>query len=205
MSISTPHRSFAAIGLVTAVLGGSLLAQDRQSGQGFSFRTSVDLVSVNATVTDRNGHFVPGLRAEDFAVLEDGERQTITQFETERVPVSLGIVLDTSGSMSGEKMTAAREAIGRFVDLLGPDDEMFLYRFDSRPMLVQGWTEDRRTLMRAAGIGDAYRRDGPLRCGRGGHSARGERDAAQEGARRDLGWQRYQQRNPGLRSPSADS
>ena len=151
MSISTPHRSFAAIGLVTAVLGGSLLAQERQSGQGFSFRTSVDLVSVNATVTDRNGHFVPGLRAEDFAILEDGERQTITQFETERVPVSLGIVLDTSGSMSGEKMTAAREAIGRFVDLLGPDDEMFLYRFDSRPMLVQGWTEDRRTLMRRLG------------------------------------------------------
>ncbi len=151
MSISTPHRSLAAIGLVTAVLGGSLLAQERQSGQSFSFRTSVDLVSVNATVTDRNGHFVPGLRAEDFAVLEDGERQTITQFETERVPVSLGIVLDTSGSMSGEKMTAAREAIGRFVDLLGPDDEMFLYRFDSRPMLVQGWTEDRRTLMRRLG------------------------------------------------------
>ncbi len=151
MSISTPYRSFAAIGLVTAVLGGSLLAQERQSGQSFSFRTSVDLVSVNATVTDRNGHFVPGLRAEDFAVLEDGERQTITQFETERVPVSLGIVLDTSGSMSGERMTAAREAVGRFVDLLGPDDEMFLYRFDSRPMLVQGWTEDRRTLMRRLG------------------------------------------------------
>jgi Ca-activated chloride channel homolog len=151
MSISTPHRSFAAIGLVTVVLGGSLLAQERQSGQSFSFRTSVDLVSVNATVTDRNGHFVPGLRAEDFAVLEDGERQTITQFETERVPVSLGIVLDTSGSMSGERMTAAREALGRFVDLLGPDDEMFLYRFDSRPMLVQGWTEDRRMLMRRLG------------------------------------------------------
>ena len=92
MSISNPHRSFAAIGLVTAALGGTLLAQERQSGQGFSFRTSVDLVSVNATVTDRNGHFVPELRAEDFAVIEDGERQTITQFETERVPVSLGTI-----------------------------------------------------------------------------------------------------------------
>ena len=99
---------------MTAVLGGSLLAQDRPSGQGFSFRASVDLVSVNATVTDRNGQFVPGLRVEDFTILEDGERQTITQFESERVPVSLGIVLDTSGSMAGEKMTAAREAIGRF-------------------------------------------------------------------------------------------
>ncbi|HYN06224.1 MAG TPA: VWA domain-containing protein [Vicinamibacterales bacterium] len=152
MSIWMTRRPLAAIGLVTAVLGSSLLAQERQSGQGFSFRTSVDLVSVNASVTDRTGHFVPGLRVEDFTIEEDGERQTITQFETERVPVSLGIVLDTSGSMSGEKMTAAREALGRFVfDLLGPKDEMFLYRFDSRPILVQGWTEDRRALMRALG------------------------------------------------------
>ena len=152
MSILMAHRRLATIGLVTAVLGSSLLAQDRQSGQGFSFRTSVDLVSVNATITDGSGHFVPGLRAEDFTISEDGERQEITQFETERVPVSLGIVLDTSGSMGGEKMTAARDALGRFVfDLLGPRDEMFLYRFDSHPILVQGWTEDRRALVRALG------------------------------------------------------
>jgi VWFA-related protein len=112
----------------------------------------VDLVSVNATVTDASGHFVPGLRAEDFTITEDGERQTITQFESERVPVSLGIVLDTSGSMAGEKMEAAREALRRFVyDLLGSTDEMFLYRFDSQPILVQGWTEDRGRLMRGLG------------------------------------------------------
>jgi Ca-activated chloride channel homolog len=150
--MTSANRCFAGIAVLSIVLGGSLLAQERQSGQGFSFRSSVDLVNVNATVTDRTGHFVPGLRAEDFTILEDGERQTITQFETERVPVSLGIVLDTSGSMSGEKMTAARDALGRFVfDLLGPDDEMFLYRFDSEPILVQGWTEDRRRLVRALG------------------------------------------------------
>jgi VWFA-related protein len=138
--------------VLSILLGGGLVAQERQSGQGFSFRSSVDLVSVHATVTDRSGHFVPGLRADDFAILEDGERQTITQFEAERVPVSLGIVLDTSGSMSGEKMAAARDALERFVfDLLGPEDEMFLYRFDSEPMLVQGWTGDRRRLVRGLG------------------------------------------------------
>ncbi len=151
MNIWIARRPLAVAGLVTAVLGSGLLAQERP-GQGFSFKSSVDLVSVNATVTDGSGHFVPGLRAEDFTITEDGERQTITQFETERVPVSLGIVLDTSGSMAGEKMTAARDALGRFVyDLLGPRDEMFLYRFDSQPMLVQGWTEDRRALMRGLG------------------------------------------------------
>ena len=139
-----------AIGFVATVLGVPLAAQ--QQRPGFSFRTTVDLVSVNATVTDGAGHFVPGLRAEDFVVYEDGERQTITQFEAERVAVSMGIVLDTSGSMAGEKISAAQAALSRFVfDLLGPRDEMFLYRFDSRPRLVQGWTTDRRALVRALG------------------------------------------------------
>ena len=140
-------------GVAATVLGSSLLAQERPpADQGFTFKSSVELVSVNATVTDSNGHFVSGLRAEDFTILEDGERQRITQFESERVPVSLGIVLDTSGSMAGEKMDAARAALSRFVyDLLKPGDEMFLYRFDSWPVLVEGWTEDRARLMRGLG------------------------------------------------------
>ena len=147
----TTHVSarVVAIGFLDGHARRPLLAQEQR---GFSFRTSVDLVSVNATVTDASGHFVPGLRAEDFVVYEDGERQASAQFETERVPVSLGIVLDTSGSMAGEKIAAAQTALSRFVfELLGPRDEMFLYRFDSQPTLVQGWTEDRRALVRALG------------------------------------------------------
>ena len=152
MSTWISRRRLPVSALMAAALGGTLLAQQRPADQGFSFKSSVDLVSVNATVTDGSGHFVPGLRLEDFTLDEDGERQTITQFEAERVPVSLGIVLDTSGSMGGEKMESAREAIRRFVyDLLGQTDEMFLYRFDSRPILVQGWTEDRARLVRALG------------------------------------------------------
>ena len=85
------NRHPALIALVTTLLGGGLLAQDRETGQGFRFRTSVDLVSVNATVIDGVGHFVPGLRSEDFTIVEDGEPQSITQFEAERVPVSLGM------------------------------------------------------------------------------------------------------------------
>src|SRR5438105_12563693 len=50
--------------------------------------------------------------------------------------------------MAGEKMTAARAAIGRFVnDLLDRNDELFLYRFSNYPVLVQGWTRDRRDLL----------------------------------------------------------
>ena len=138
-----------ATGVVPIISAGSREAQtpppaDRQS---FRFRTGVELINVNATVTDGSGRFVSGLSKEDFRIFEDEAPQEITHFNSERVPVSLGIALDTSGSMDGEKMLAAREALERFVfELLGPEDEVFLYRFDATPELVQGWTRDRARL-----------------------------------------------------------
>lgn len=128
------------------------MAQERPAGEGFSFRTGVDLINVTVTVTDARGRFVSDLQADDFVLFEDGRPQTLQQFDAERVPVSLGIALDTSGSMLGEKIAAAESALNRFLfDLLGPDDEVFLYRFDGRPALVHGWTSDRRALARALG------------------------------------------------------
>jgi len=116
----------------------------QQNEQAFKFRTGVELINVTATVTDANGRFVPNLRQEDFRVYQDEQPQEITHFNSERVPVSLGIILDTSGSMDGEKMAAAKLALNRFLrDLLGPEDEVFLYRFDTSPELVHEWTTDR--------------------------------------------------------------
>jgi Ca-activated chloride channel homolog len=138
---------------VSLVLGGSLLAaQPFDSAQGqqqdpsaFKFRTGVELINVNATVTDQSGRFVSGLMRDDFRVYDDETLQTVTHFSAERVPVSLGIVLDTSGSMDGDKIRAAREALDRFLrQLLDVDDEVFLYRFDNAPELLQGWTKDKR-------------------------------------------------------------
>lgn len=126
--------------------------QERPTGQGFSFRSNVALINVTATVTDANGHFVSGLTRDDFEIYEDGVLQTASHFDAERVPVSLGLAIDTSGSMVGEKWTAAQAAVQRFlVDLLGSQDEVFLYRFDSRAVLVQPWTSDRRAAGRALG------------------------------------------------------
>jgi len=119
----------------------------QEEAQSFRFRTGVELINVTATVTDENGRFVPNLQQDDFRVYQDDEPQPITHFNSERVPVSLGVVLDTSGSMDGEKMAAARAALDRFLSqLLAPDDEVFLYRFDTSPMLVQEWTRDKRRL-----------------------------------------------------------
>ena len=107
---------------------------------------------MTATVIDSRGRFVPGLEKDDFRVYEDGEPQTVTHFSNERVPVSLGIALDTSGSMDGDKMVAARNALDRFLyDLLDSTDEIFLYQFSYQPILVQDWTTDRTSLTRALG------------------------------------------------------
>jgi Ca-activated chloride channel family protein len=121
-----------------------------QEPERFRFKSGVELINVTATVTDASGRFVPGLRKEDFVIYEDDEPQGITHFSAERVPVSLGIVLDTSGSMAGEKIAAARTALDRFLyDLLDQDDEIFLYRFSNDAVLLQEWTSDRRLLSRA--------------------------------------------------------
>ena len=123
-----------------------------QSSDGFRFRSGVELVNVTATVTDDSGRFVPGLRKEDFTVYDDGVKQEVSHFSSDRVPVSLGIVLDTSGSMTSDKIATAQAAIDRFIhELLGKDDELFFMEFANRPRLTQQWTKDRRLISRAVG------------------------------------------------------
>ncbi len=117
---------------------------------GFRFRSGIELINVTATVSDLTGRFVPGLRQEDFLVYEDDQLQAVTHFSAERVPVSLGIALDTSQSMSGEKIREARTAIDRLLEALADSqDEFFLYRFSTRPMRIQEWTAERGAISRA--------------------------------------------------------
>src|SRR5688500_12388098 len=143
----TTIRTFVALTFLvvaSATPFGQQQPQQQQDEKAFKFRTGVELINVTATVTDASGRFVPGLRKEDFRVYQDDQPQQITHFNSERVPVSLGIILDTSGSMAGEKMAAAKIALNRFLrELLGPEDEVFLYRFDTSPELVHEWTTDR--------------------------------------------------------------
>jgi Ca-activated chloride channel homolog len=146
-------RAAALIAAAVLVAGGSKVAGQRQDDQKkddqFKFKSGVELINVTATVTDKTGRFVPGLRQEDFTLYEDNVRQEISHFSNERVPVSLGILLDTSGSMAGEKLDNALAAIDRFLgSLLDPTDEIFIYRFSNFPELLQDWTTDRQRLSR---------------------------------------------------------
>src|SRR6266446_453380 len=140
-----------ALGLTVASLGAQQDSGRPPDENGaFRFKSGVELINVTTTVSDASGRFVSGLHKEDFAVYEDDHPVEITHFSSERVPVSLGIVLDTSGSMAGSKIQEAQSALNRFLfDLLDKEDEIFLYRFSNYPVLLQGWTTDRQRLSRA--------------------------------------------------------
>jgi uncharacterized protein with von Willebrand factor type A (vWA) domain len=86
---------------ILALAGSTPYAQ--QQPEGFRFKSGVELINVTATVTDRSGRFYSRLTKEDFVVYEDNRAVDVTHFSAERTPVSLGVVVDTSGSMQGEK------------------------------------------------------------------------------------------------------
>ena len=89
-----------------------------------------------------------GLAQDDFLLFEDGVPQIITHFNQGRVPLSLGIALDISESMYGQRIEDARFALNRFLlDLLDPSDEVFLVAFNHEPRLEASWTSDPRRLI----------------------------------------------------------
>jgi Ca-activated chloride channel homolog len=138
-------------GAAVAALAALVTHEQPVAGQeGFRFKSGVELINVTATVTDRSGRFASNLRQEDFTVYEDEKPVEVTHFSAERTPVSLGIVLDTSGSMAGDKILAARDSIDRFLQALpDPQDEFFLYRFSADPYLVNDWTSNRELVSRS--------------------------------------------------------
>ena len=136
------RRAYGAIVVLIAVsgIGASLLAQDPD--RSARFQSSVDLISVTATVVDRDGHLVTGLPIEAFEIFEEGERQTVSQFTNERVPVSLAVLLDVSDSMFGQRLVDARSAVERFLfELLDENDEFSVISFNHEPRALTRWTQ----------------------------------------------------------------
>jgi Ca-activated chloride channel homolog len=108
--------------------------------------------SVTVTVTTPQGRSVPGLQREDFTVYEDGTPQEITYFNTgENEPVSLGLIVDTSGSMNN-KIDRARQALRRFISSIRRQDEVFLSEFSNQPSLLQDFTDSRMLLTQAVSL-----------------------------------------------------
>jgi Ca-activated chloride channel family protein len=123
--------------------GGVFRAQ--QGGQGKSgqvpLQVDVDLVLVNATVTDPNNRFVTGLEKEHFQLFEDKVEQTISHFSSEDAPTSIGLLFDVSSSM-GDKIARAKDAAVAFLKTSNPDDEFYLLTFADQPRLDEEFTSD---------------------------------------------------------------
>jgi VWFA-related protein len=96
--------------------------------------TDVNLVILPVTVTDRKHHFVSGLDASQFRVYEEGRLQMPTLFEAEDIPVSVGLVVDHSGSM-GARKTEVIDGAEAFVRASNPQDEEFVVNFDDEVRL----------------------------------------------------------------------
>lgn len=95
-----------------------------------------DLVSLTLTVTDMYGRYVSGLTKSAFTIIDNNKEQEITYFSDADAPVSVGVLFDVSGSMSGEKILKARNALKRFIASSHPSDEYFLIAFNSRAQLL---------------------------------------------------------------------
>ncbi len=102
-------------------------------------KTDVKLVLVPVSVTDPGQRLVSGLRAENFELFEGKKPQEIKHFSSEDAPVSIGIVLDASGSMH-DKWDRVREAVTRFCEAANPQDEFFLLVFSDQPRLATDFT-----------------------------------------------------------------
>lgn len=104
-------------------------------------RVDVELVLVNVSVIDPYNRFVTGLEKEHFQIFEDKKKQNVLHFSNEDVPISIGLLFDASGSMSG-KMDKARMAVQQFFRTANPQDEFFLIDFNDRPHHVVDFTRD---------------------------------------------------------------
>ena len=114
--------------IARAARSRSLQENSAEKKTNQTLKVDVDLVLVNATVTDSLNRYVSGLESKHFQIWEDKIEQKVAYFSAEDVPISIGIIFDVSGSMK-DKIGTAREAAATFLKTGNPDDEYFLVDF----------------------------------------------------------------------------
>jgi len=115
----------------------------------YRLNVNVELVNVVATVLDEQGKYLDGLRLEDFQVFEDGEEQKISFFSHDlRVPISVGVLIDNSGSMR-HKLQQALQTVREIALALSPQDEMFVVSFNSDVDMRRRFTTNMQDVQRS--------------------------------------------------------
>jgi len=121
-------------------------------------RTQPGYNQATVTVTDRTGGHITDLTKDDFRLYEDGQQRPIDFFRKDlNAPVSIGIIVDTSGSME-PKIPQAQAAIAEFIRNLNPRDDIFLFAFSDRPFLLQSFTTNHSIVMSRLALLHAYGR-----------------------------------------------
>jgi len=135
---ATPSPN-ATPGQQTGQIPGSEVGAVTKSGDRYTFRSQVNEVTLSATVLDSRRHLVTNLAPTNFAIYEDNQPQKITSFKREDIPVSIGIVVDNSGSMR-TKRAAVTKAVLNLIQASNPQDEVFVVNFNDDPYLDQDFT-----------------------------------------------------------------
>src|SRR3954470_11678198 len=115
-------------------------AQQPQAPTG-TFKSAIDVVSLNVTVTDQANRYITDLTDKDFEVFEDGVKQDLTLFNRSNLPVALCLLIDTSSSME-DRMSIAQDAAIGFVRKLRPADLAEVLGFDSRVVVLQRFSNN---------------------------------------------------------------
>jgi Ca-activated chloride channel family protein len=124
-------RAVLAVGICLAV---AMAVKAQQDTAPPLFRSETRVVVCNTTVVDKNGHLVTDLSRDNFSVSENGVAQKITDFKHEDVPVSLGLIIDNSGSMRTKRAGVEAASLALVRDS-NPDDEVFVVNFNDEPFL----------------------------------------------------------------------
>lgn len=149
--VLVPNEEVAYVTVVATLDDGSRAEAVRfvRAPQYFE-ELEVNLVELYVAVTDRAGDLVRGLTQDDFEVFESGKKQEITKFElVENLPLTVGILLDTSGSMRSSLVQAQEAAAGFLRGVMTPRDRSFAVSFASRPRLDMPPTDDVEAVARS--------------------------------------------------------
>jgi Ca-activated chloride channel family protein len=150
--LSKRHRKWLAAGLLTAGLAAVLLRAQEEIP---TFHTEIKEVTLHVTVVDKSGKLVTNIPRTAFKVSEDNVEQPIKLFHPEDVAVSMGILVDNSGSMNDKRARVAAAALA-LVKASNPEDEVFIVNFNDDPYLDQSFTHDAKKLEEALGRIDAH-------------------------------------------------
>ena len=137
------HKPLLLLFLATALAVPVMIGAQQPA-----FRSAIDVVSMNVTVTDAANKYITDLTEKDFEIFEDGVKQDLTLFNRTNLPVALSLLIDTSSSME-DRMAVAQEAAIGFVRKLRPTDLGEVIGFDSRAEVLQKFTSNTAELEQA--------------------------------------------------------